>query len=367
MGRIDMNQERHGLSIAPSLSALFSMAALLASLPALGSPAAVEPDMAASPAALGSPAAVEPDMAASLPVSGAEPAQELPPVSSPGPSTGESPDWESLRGREKLRAWRKAPVDPRYETDFSAYTVGRYRLRVGLLNMSFGLLDNLQVGTAPVLDLLGVVNLNGKVTAIQTRRVDVAFEASGMFLETATQQQDPINLTAWPLMATGSWIISERLSLHLGYRWDNLDIDGQFDSADLVAALADLVGLNLEDEILSGLGGEDALYGGGHITLGQGRLGMDWRLNRRDSLVLLIWRYNTISARIDAGIGTDSSSIGAAAHFSEPLESYVGATTTIAYQLTWPRLRIRVGLPISGSDTLPVLWIPQAFEIYMLL
>ena len=74
-------------------------------------------------------------------------------------------------------------------------------------------------------------------------------------------------------------------------------------------------------------------------------------------------------ALLDAGYATDDESLtaGAAVHVVEPLDGYFGATTTLAWQFTWPRVRLRFGIPINGEGALPMLWIPQAFELYLLL
>ncbi len=278
------------------------------------------------------------------------------------------PDLDGLDGKERRQAWRAAAIDPAYESDFSAHTIGARKLRVGLMNIDYGLLDNLQVGTAPMLDLLGVYNLHGKVTAIQTERVDLAFEATGMFWDgTWGADQESIGVTAWPLMATGTWTISERFSAHLGYRWDNVDVGGSFDSEDLVQGVATVLGLDLSDELYAALEDKGTFYGGGRMSLGQSRLALDYRLNRRDALILQVWRYNSLNARIDAGATVDETvAAGAAVHIQQPLEGVFAATSSIAYQLTLPRLRLRVGLPISGPDALPTLWLPQAFELYWL-
>jgi hypothetical protein len=288
------------------------------------------------------------------------PAQAVPP--------SEELDFGDVHGRERRAAWRQAPIDPAYESDFSAYTIGHRRMRLGLMNLDYGLLDNLQVGSAPLLNLARVYNLHGKVTAIQTDRVDLAFEATGLFWNGSWgEDAEDLAVTAWPLTATGSWMISRRLSLHLGYRWDNVDVRGQFDSEDLVRALASTLGVDLGDEIYRALEGQGTFYGGGHLTLGQSRLALDCRLNRRDSIILQAWRYDTLSARIDAGAVVDETvEAGAAVRLQQPLEGVFTATSSLAYQMTLPRLRLRVGLPISGPDALPTMWLPQAFELYWL-
>ncbi len=288
------------------------------------------------------------------------PAHAVPPA--------EELDFSGLAGRERRAAWRQAPIDPAYESDFSAYTIGHRRVRVGLMNLDYGLLDNLQVGTAPLLNLARVYNLHGKVTAIQTERVDLAFEATGLFWNGSWgEDQESLSISAWPLMATGSWMISQRFSLHLGYRWDNVDVRGQFDSEDLVRALASTLGVDLGDEIYGALEDKGTFYGGGRLTLGQSRFAVDCRLNRRDSIILQAWRYDSLDARIDAGAAVDETvEAGAAVHLKQPLEGVFAATTSIAYQMTLPRLRLRVGIPISGPDAMPTMWLPQAFELYWL-
>ena len=292
-------------------------------------------------------------------------------LSSPAAAVPESPDlpdWSSMQGKERRQAWRQAPIDPAYESSFSAYTVGHKRLRAGLMNIDYGLLDNLHVGTAPMLDLLRIYNLHGKVTAIQTERVDLSVEATGMVWSGSWGEDlESLTITAWPLTATGSILITERLSLHLGYRWENVDVTGAFDSEDLVHGLASALGVDLSDELYDALEGQGAFYGGGRVTLGQSRLAVDCRLNRRDSLILQVWRYNNLNARIDAGAAVDETmEAGAAVHVQQPLEGVFAATSSIAYQMTLPRLRLRVGIPISGPDALPTMYLPQAFELYWL-
>jgi len=135
-----------------------------------------------------------------------------------------------------------------------------------------------------------------------------------------------------------------------------------------VYALTSALGVDLGDEFYGTLEGKGAFYGGGRLTLGPSRLALDCRLNRRDSIILQIWRYNTLNARIDAGAALDEqTSAGAAVKIQQPLEGLFASTSSIAYQLTLPRFRVRVGLPISGPDALPTLWLPQAFELYWLI
>lgn len=262
--------------------------------------------------------------------------------------------------------WKQVPIEPRYETDFTAYTVGRGFFRLGPMNLDYGLLDNTQVGTSPWLWVYGIANIRAKVTAIQTETFDLSAEVMGMGLDASDAGvSDELLLYAYPVTLTGSWILADTLSLHGGWRWELVDVQGAFELETLAGALAEGLGVDLTEELEAGLDGSGALYGGAHVSVSQLRLGFDIRFNRRDSLVVLARRYMVLRGRVDAGYETEdeSLSVGAAAHIVEPLEGYMPAVTTVAWQFTWPRVRLRIGLPLSGGDTLPMLWIPQAFEV----
>ena len=265
--------------------------------------------------------------------------------------------------------WKHVPVDPRFETDYTAYTVEHHLVRVGTTNLDYGLLDNAQVGTSPWLWLFGVANARAKVTAIQTDKVDVALEAGAAGLVLPQDNGSTLRLYSYPITVTGSWILDRGFSVHGGWRWEQVDVQGAFDLDTLAVALANGLGLDLEQELSTWLDGTGALYGGAHVGIGQARLGVDIRLNRRDSIIVLTRRYMTLRGRVDAGYATDDESLtaGAAVHVVEPLDGYFGATTTLAWQFTWPRVRLRFGIPINGEGALPMLWIPQAFELYLLL
>ena len=267
--------------------------------------------------------------------------------------------------------WRRQPVEPRYETDFSAWTVPRRRVRLGPLYLQYGLLDNLHVGTSLPLDVLGIPNVHGKVTAIRTQRFDAAFEAEGLWWKAPGDAgSDAITLTAWPLTATASWIPWDRLGVHAGVRWDTVDVTGTFGLESLAEGLEDALQVDLGEQISDWAEESGTVYGGARVTVTQAQAAVDWQFNRRDSLILQVRKYTVLSARVDAGAETGSGDVatGVAIRAREALGSYVGATTTLSWQCTWPRFRVRVGVPIPSEQTrLPLAWIPQAFQVYWLL
>ena len=290
---------------------------------------------------------------------GAVRAQEpAPPAAVPEPSASDVP-------------WRRQPVEPRYETDFTAWTVPRRHVRLGPVYVQYGLLDNLHAGTSLPLDVLGIPNLHGKVTAIHTPRFDASFQAEGLWWRaSADDGSDEITLTAWPLTATASWIPWDRLGVHAGVRWDTVDVAGTFGLDTLSDGLEEALQVDLGEEIMAWAEESGAVYGGARVTVTQARAALDWQINRRDSLILQFHKYTLLHARVDAGAENEAGdrATGVAFRAREPLGSYVGATTTLSWQFTWPRFRVRLGFPIPSDETsLPLAWIPQAFELYWLL
>lgn len=260
--------------------------------------------------------------------------------------------------------WSAQDPEPRYESDFTAHTIGRNRLRVGLLNLDYGVLDNLQVGTAPLPTVLGVVNVRAKVTAIRLPTLDASLQAGWTRFDAG-----PVLVTAYPIQANASWIASPWFSIHGGVRWENLEATGQFTLDDVGDAAAGMLGLDLGPELAETLAGAGSLYGGAHLTLVQGQLACDWRLNRRDSLIFQWKGYTWLSARLDAGYETEDEAVqvGVSGKVRKPLDDELLGVTTASWQFTWPHWRLRMGLGVSeGTLKNPLPVFEQAFEVYYL-
>lgn len=267
--------------------------------------------------------------------------------------------------------WKKLPIDPRYETDFTAYTIPRKDYRLSLVNLDYGLLSNTQVGLAPYLFLFGLANIHAKVTAIQTRKFDVSLAGSVMTYNAAKENPkfDELSLMSYPVTLTASWMLGEHMSLHFGQRWENIALEGAFDFATLSGALQKAVGVDMGENLMESLGGSGAVYGGAEIRVNQLLLGMDYRVNRRGSVVVLLRGYTALNGRIDAGVenATGTLAAGPAVRIEQPLTNFVDAVTSVSYQWTWPHFRMRLGLPLMGKKSLAIQGLVQPFELYWLL
>lgn len=259
--------------------------------------------------------------------------------------------------------WSVKPVEPRYATDFTAYSLEKSRFRVGVISLDYGLLKNASIGTTPLLYLFGAPNLRAKVTAIQSEKVDASFEAGF-----AWRDFDGLLLTSWPLQANMSWILSERVSMHVGGRWENVTLAGEASLDQIGEAAAVVLQTDLGPQLAEALANAGTLYAGGQLSLFQGQFAMDYRLNRRDSLILQWKGWLHLRARIDAGYETEEGNvrIGPSAQVDEPLDDEAIGVTTIAWQFSWEHMNLRLGIGIPGegygkAGILAVL--EQGFEI----
>lgn len=262
--------------------------------------------------------------------------------------------------------WSSRPVEPRYETDFTAYTVPQKHLRAGIVSLDYGLLENASLGTTPLLYVFGVPNLRAKVTAIRSPKFDASVQAA-----VAWRDFDGIVVTSWPIQANASWIVTPRFSLHGGGRWENVTLSGEATLDELGTAAAALLGTDLGPELDEALSSSGALYAGAHLSLVQGQLAADWRFNRRDSLILQWKGWLHLRARVDAGYETESEDVrvGVTTQLDRPLDDEAIGVTTLSWQFSWEHLHLRLGLGIpgqgyGGAGLLAV--IEQSAEVYWL-
>jgi hypothetical protein len=239
--------------------------------------------------------------------------------------------------------WHSQPIEPRYEYDFTAYTVPRGRLRVGLLNLDYGLMKNVQVGLAPLPFFALVANAHVKVTAIQTPHFDASIAAGVLRYGTSN-----FHVTSTPVDLTGSWLVSKRFSFHGGVGFDHFAVGGQVSIRELGDALGTALGADPTDELEGALEGMGNLYAGASAALYELHLAGDWRFNRRDSLVFQYRHYYLVRGGLEAGYEDkdDHVSVGTVVHLSYPLALGTG---TVSWQFTWPHWRLRMGLGLSNA------------------
>jgi hypothetical protein len=131
--------------------------------------------------------------------------------------------------------WSEQDIDPKARPTNTAYTIGRYDWKIGLVEQDFGLFENAQIGTVAALWALGVPNGHAKVDAIRTERLDIALDG-GIFTRGLADLGVPGgHLTVTPIGVTGSGVISRHLGLHLGAGWTLAHADGRLTSRDIAA------------------------------------------------------------------------------------------------------------------------------------
>jgi hypothetical protein len=259
--------------------------------------------------------------------------------------------------------WSTQPIEPKIPTGFSAYTLGRNHARIGLFDQDYGLWDNVDVGTTGAAWIIGLANVHGKVTAVQSKSFDIAFSAAwnGYSLEKLGIPGGRIDVI--PLGFTASWVASPPFSLHFGGAWLLADARGEFGLDTLGEGLATAIGVDMSEELDSALGDAGALYAGANLTLSQAHLAADYRINRRDAVVVQVNSFLLLSGSISGGYATedDSVQVGASAHITKPLTDQLQSVITASWQFSWPRWYLRIGVPVP-TKTIPLLWVPQAVE-----
>jgi len=265
--------------------------------------------------------------------------------------------------------YKKGELQPKAITDLTAYTVPKKTVKLGLVNQEYGLLENASVGTQLWTLALGIYTANAKVTAIQTPKLDASLEG-GIFYYDANRVGLPAIVTMTPIGWTGSWKVSDTFSAHFGHSWTMASVDGELSAAEIATALEPVLGADVSADLTAALGDGTGAYAGANLTLVQARIAADWRLNRRDSVVVFANTYLFLTGIAAAGGSVEAEGaeidVGASARFRLPLQESLTPAAGVSWQWSWERFHLRVGLPLSqGSGFL--LAIPCAFQAYWLL
>ena len=262
--------------------------------------------------------------------------------------------------------WADQEVEPKVLTDVTAYTAGKKTWSVGLFNQEYGLLHNVSVGTRAPLFALGVANAHAKVTAVQTPKFDAAITGEVLVARLGTASSVRVVPVAW----TGSWLTSSKLSLHFGHAWTMAAIDGQLTASDLAGGIEDVLGVDIGADLAGPLGDAE-VYAGASVTLLEARLAADYRLNRRDSIVVSARSFVAAYGLVGGGAaleldGVDEAELGTTVRFNTALNESLPALVSVSWQFSWERLHLRVGIPVTrGAGALFA--VPQAFRLYWVL
>ena len=256
----------------------------------------------------------------------------------------------AAQGEEPAR-WKDHDIERRVLTDVTAYTVGAKRWRVGLQRQQYGILENWSVGTTTLFWLLRAPNLNTKVTAIQTRNVDVSLEAEYISYNAQALLNAPATLRVTPIKGTVSWTPHRRWGLHMGYGALVASLDGQVKGKQIAKTLEPIIGVDLSESLdLEGSG----VYAGANLTLQNLRLAFEYRMNRRDSLVFSSNNYIVLNGLVAAGAQLDDvgqgaeAQVGASARVRVPLAASVPTLNALSWQWSWPKFHLRLGIPFPN-------------------
>ncbi len=274
--------------------------------------------------------------------------------------------------------WKDGEIDPRVLLDNSAYTIDRNQVLISPLSVDWGVLDNVQVGSNLVLDVLEIYNARAKVTAVQQGPLEASFQATyssynlAELVDEIKQAQASIVTLDW----RASYVVRPRWSLHGGQSWYLAEVTGDFQLGTLGEALARLFGEDLSDDIAQTLNNttDTTIFGGANINVRRTVLATDFRFNRRDQLIF-VWNALTgANGRVDAGVSTDATqlgenaSLGLAARFELPVSEVLTNSLTIAYQANWEHFHLRLGFtpPIGGVDSSTALYntLTEGFQAY---
>jgi len=250
------------------------------------------------------------------------------------------------------RRWR-LPANARAQTDFTAYTLEFGEVRLGLAGISAGVLPRTQVGTVPVLDALGVFNVQLKVTPLRVGPLDVAGSA-----KVYRYAGDTMGAAYVSLGGTASLMVLPAWSVHGGAEWSSFAAKGTPDLDPLLPVLGRFTAFTPSEEMVDQA--EEALFfeaTGRAVTV---RAATDVRFNRRDSVILqgqaMVWGQADLPVEVPAAV------TGGA-----PLQEGEGAvpvtdaySASIAYQLALKHLELRVGV---GTSSVPGAWLLQSTEL----
>ncbi|MEL6345583.1 MAG: hypothetical protein AAFV53_20915 [Myxococcota bacterium] len=262
-----------------------------------------------------------------------------------------------LKWLKPKRHW--LPQNPYAHTDFSAYTLETGEVEVGLMNIRAGILPNIQVGTAPLLNVAGVYNGSLKLQAIHGERIDLSGQATHYRHTGGLQGQYTVAglttsvriLEPWSIHLTGSYLSARVSGLP--------DVDGligqavsQYTGYDLQAwrdeAVAQGLALSLDAEAVTA------------------KVATDIRLNRRDSLIIQAQAVLWGSADAQAAAGEldlpPVLGIPDTVDFDEagmvPLSQAYMASAS--WQWSWKRAYLRVG---AGVSSVQGAWFVQSTEL----
>lgn len=264
------------------------------------------------------------------------------------------------------------PQNPYAQTDFTAYSLEWGEFKVGLANISVGVLPRIQLTTTPTFWLLGIPNGEAKFDALRLGPVDVAVK--GNIAQLRVGANDGFRVTKADVGALASVIVLDPWSVHAGVSYGAINMVGEPDLSTLSPLIdpLDRFGLDTYYSFLQGaLDSNDIGFDFSSRTL-SGSFATDYRFNRRDSIIFqstaVIWR------NVDYGVTLNGERMaepfnpqllpevfGIQEFFTEG-ERPFGASYVVSasWQWAWKHVDLRLGL---GWSAIQPQWLLQAVEL----
>lgn len=239
------------------------------------------------------------------------------------------------------------PGIARGQLDFTAYTLEWGEVRLGVADIGVGIFPRTQLGTIPLLDVVGVPNVSAKLNAVRVGGFDMAATGGWGALDDGSLRAS--------YLGTGvvmSMQLAKPWSIHGGVSWLQLTAEGtpQLDAVALM--LGQSTGVPIHNDIV-GIA-EGALALDSEVQTVTVRAATDVRLNRRDSIILqgeaTIWSSLDLPAFAE-GIVADEEG------FIPVTDAY---SASLAWQFSFRHLELRAGVGISS---IPGAWLLNSVDL----
>ncbi len=240
------------------------------------------------------------------------------------------------------------PANPRGQVDFTAYTLEWGEVKLGVSNLSIGILPHVQVGTSVPLDVLGIPNVQAKIHATD----------KGMFDMAAWVEYDSLVRTDFDasLLTAGtiaSFQVAPPWGIHIGGSYTRAQLAGDINLESIPQLL-----WFLDD---SGTGNPDHAGSLLHVESVGVKFATDIRFNRRDAIVIQASAtiYSDVEHDQDLYVPTFLGLEDALDQdgFISPLDA---GMASIAWQFCWEHWEARAG---AGVSSLPGAWVLSTWEL----
>lgn len=275
-------------------------------------------------------------------------------------STNETLQPLSKKQHRWLRPSRhRLPPNPYGNTDYTAYTLEFGEVKLGVASITVGALPRTQIGTVPALNALGIYNAHAKVNVLRLAGFDFAVRGAAHWLPLGDFDGMYID---------GGLLVSQqfhpRFSMHGAASYNSMSVRGVPDftrASPLITAITgDLSAYNPPEEWF----GDEAPRIRAEAL--SARVAMDYRFNRRDSVVFQAQALLRAAVVTELGDVEISEALPPIAGLDEalsykgsfkPTEAYV---MSLSYQANWKQVDLRVGV---GLSSVPWAWLLQSTEL----